>query len=146
MSKSKEAKLSRQLKARITERDYNKLKEIAEQYHFKSLYSLLYYLVYAFLRAYDAERGCIAEEMPVEIVNLFTLKEDSLKALRKLASLRLRKYGWKGRFVDERDAAPGEELDLFELTRELGYHCVEDHDMIPQGEQFSHSIRTRNER
>ena len=146
MSKSQEAKLTRQLKARITERDYNKLKEIAEQYNFKSLYSLLYYLVYAFLRAYDAERGCIMEEMPPEILNLFRLKEDSMAALRKLASLRLKKYGWRGRFVDERDAVTGEELDLFELTRVLGYHCVEEDEMITKGEQFAHDIRTRNER
>ena len=62
MNKCKYVRLS----ARVTLADYKRLEEIRRKYGFKSIYQILNYLTYSFLRVADREHDAIAEPVPEE--------------------------------------------------------------------------------
>ncbi|WP_418832030.1 hypothetical protein [Phocaeicola sp.] len=67
MNKCKYVRLS----ARVTLADYKRLEEIRRKYGFKSIYQILNYLTYSFLRVADREHDTIAEPVPEEIERMF---------------------------------------------------------------------------
>lgn len=59
------------LTARVTMADYMRLKDIQKKYKFKSIYQIMNYLTYSFLRVADSEHDPITEPMPKEIEEMF---------------------------------------------------------------------------
>ncbi len=59
------------LTARVTLADYVRLEKIRRKYGFKSIYQILNYLTYAFLRVVDRENDVVSEPVPEEIESMF---------------------------------------------------------------------------
>ena len=57
--------------ARVTLADYMRLEMIRRKYGFKSIYQILNYLTYAFLRVADREHDAVSEPVPEEIESMF---------------------------------------------------------------------------
>lgn len=65
------------LTARVTLADYMRLEMIRRRYGFKSIYQILNYLTYAFLRVADRENDAVSEPVPEEIESMFEDLESS---------------------------------------------------------------------
>ena len=59
------------LHARVTLADYQRFDAIREKYGFRSIYQIMNYLAYSFLRACDSEHDTIAEPVPDEVKEMF---------------------------------------------------------------------------
>ena len=57
--------------ARVSLADYARLDAIREKYGFKSIYQIMNYLAYSFLRACDKEHDKIDEPLPDEVQEMF---------------------------------------------------------------------------
>ena len=55
----------------MTLADYMRLKDIQKRYNFKSVYQIMNYLPYSFLRVADSEHDPVVEPMPKEIEDMF---------------------------------------------------------------------------
>ena len=127
--------------ARVTPRDYEKLARIVKQYGLKSLYALMNYLVYCFLRAYDEERQQMWEELPEEIIRLFRLKEDRNMICREIARQQIRKRQQRKR-RKARPACVGR--DLFDNMQELDNEVRDIFDEAQEmGSEFPNDINRR---
>nr|DAM03160.1 MAG TPA: hypothetical protein [Caudoviricetes sp.] len=56
----------------VSIQDITRLKSICGEYGFKSIYQLLQYLVYCFLRVADPDNDITTEPLPIEIEEMFT--------------------------------------------------------------------------
>lgn len=64
-------KKSVKISARVTLADYKRLQNIRQRYGFKSVYQIINYLAYAFLRVADRDNDPIVESVPEEIEEMF---------------------------------------------------------------------------
>ena len=59
------------LTARVTLADYLRLKDIQKKYKFMSVYQILNYLAYSFLRVADKKNDRVDEPLPDEVEKMF---------------------------------------------------------------------------
>ena len=57
--------------ARVTLADYRRLDKVRELYGFRSVYQIMNYLTYSFLRVADREHDVVDEPVPDEIEDMF---------------------------------------------------------------------------
>lgn len=71
MSRGKSKSEWIRLTARVTLADYVRLRNIQRRYGFKSVYQILNYLTYSFLRVADKDNDPVDEPMPKEVEEMF---------------------------------------------------------------------------
>ena len=78
------------VETRVTEYDAVRLDEIAKKYGFKKRYSLFRWILFAFLRTADPENDCVDTALPVEVIEMFDVKEDAALIHKAIANIRAR--------------------------------------------------------
>ena len=122
--------------SRVSEIDYTRLERIVKLYGFKSVYALLNYITYCFLRVADRAHDTSDDVLPDEIIKMFPI-EDDVREIRHaiLMSRRRKRHTREGRPSKKNCGISKEIDDLFEEQQQRG-----------RGEEFADNIRKRNER
>ena len=74
--KFKERKDRHKVAARISAANYERLKELASKYNFRTANDVVTYIVFCFLRAVDGGNDECMYAMPEDILSLFPITED----------------------------------------------------------------------
>jgi len=103
MAKKKEYRRVHKIISRVTEDDYTKLEHLSKLYGLKSVYSLLSYITYIFLRSADQRNGVLDSELPEDVIRLFDVGKEASEIYMTLKRKRKKR----------RKNIPAKQLDLF---------------------------------
>lgn len=103
MAKKKEYRRVHKIISRVTEDDYTKLEHLSKLYGLKSVYSLLSYITYIFLRSADQRNGVLDSELPENVIRLFDVGKEASEIYMTLKRKRKKR----------RKNIPAKQLDLF---------------------------------
>jgi len=114
--------------SRVSEADYERLKTLASGHGIRSVYALLNYTTYCFLRAVDAGKDCISDPLPIEIINMFPYKEDSEDIYSAVVSIRKKREKRKAALCgsEQKDNIRDDIKDLFDEAQTKGSDFVDD--------------------
>jgi len=115
--------------ARISVANYNRLKEIALEYNFRTANDLLTYLVFCFLRATDKGNDEMMYSIPDDILKLWPLDEDLHDVQVALAKVK------RQRLKRMRNEEANDIREMFNECEAQGARL-----------EFAHNIRERGER
>lgn len=71
------AKNYKPFQVRVSPFDAERLARVAKDYGFRSPYGLFRWVVFTFLRAADPENDPVCDPLPLDIIELFDIKEDA---------------------------------------------------------------------
>lgn len=120
--------------SRVSEIDYTRLERIVKLYGFKSVYALLNYITYCFLRVADRAHDTSDDVLPDEIIKMFPIEDDVGEIRHAILMSRRRRKRREGR--PPAGKCISKEIDeMFEEEQRRGGSV-----------EFSDNIRKRNER
>ena len=138
MAKKKEYRRVHKIISRVTEDDYTKLEHLSKLYGLKSVYSLLSYITYIFLRSADQRNGVLDSELPENVIRLFDVGKEASEIYMTLKRKRKKR----------RKNIPAKQLDLFaseDIQEEIEDMFREAQDE-GRDKEFNDNYRKRSER
>lgn len=138
MAKKKEYRRVHKIISRVTEDDYTKLEHLSKLYGLKSVYSLLSYITYIFLRSADQQNGVLDSELPENVIRLFDVGKEASEIYMTLK--RKRKKRRKNISAKQLDLFAAEDIqeeieDMFREAQDEG-----------RDKEFNDNYRKRSER
>lgn len=94
---------------RVSPSDVDRLTSIAHNYGFRSVYGLLRWVVFTFLRAADPSNDPVLDPLPLDIIEVFNIKEDA--QLVHESCMRVRRQNRMRNYMRERRAREKEKGD-----------------------------------
>lgn len=138
MMKKKECRKVHKIISRVSEDDYKKLEHLSKLYGLKSVYSLLSYITYMFLRSVDQRNGTSDSELPEYVIRLFDVGKEASEIYMTLKRKRKKR----------RKNIPAKQLDLFaseDIQEEIEDMFREAQDE-GRDKEFNDNYRKRSER